>query len=77
MASLHSCNQEVKPSPEDQRKSKTLHECQVINFSPLEVGQRDKLRPEPGSELKDFRIYEDDDDRTIHIKADQEPRDKA
>ena len=49
----------------------------MIDSSLLEVGQCDVRRPEPESELKDFRIHGNNDDLVIHIGADLEPNDKA
>ena len=62
MASLRGYDQEIKPDPESQRKSKTPNECQMmIDSSLLERGQHNERRPKPGSELGDFKIYGDDD----------------
>ena len=49
----------------------------MIDSSLLEMGQHDERRPEPESELEDFKIYGDDDDQVIRIGANLEPNDKA
>ena len=69
--------EEVKTDPEAPRKSKTPHECQMINSTLLEVGQHDECRLELELELKDFRIHRGDDDRTICIGTNLELSDKA
>ena len=49
----------------------------MIDSSLLKVGQCNERRPKPGSELEDFQIHGDNDDRTIRIRDDLEPSDKA
>ena len=77
MASLYGYDQEIKPDPKSQRKSKTPNECQMIDSSLLKIDQCDECKPKPRSELEDFKIYGDDDDRVIRIGVDLEPKDKA
>ena len=49
----------------------------MIYSTLLEFGQHDERRPEPRSELEDFKIYGDNDDWIVCIRADLDPSDKA
>ena len=76
IVSLDGYNSNEKINQENSRKSKTPHECQMIDSTLLEVERQDSRRPEPGSELEDYKIYGDDDSRTVRIGADLTPNNK-
>ena len=48
----------------------------MIDSTFLDADLHNERKPEPRSKLEDFRIYGDDDNRTVHIEADLEPIDK-
>ena len=50
---------------------------QMIDSTLLDVERQDSQRPEPGSELEDYKIYGSDDDRAVRIGADLSPNDKT
>ena len=49
----------------------------MIDSTLLKVERQDSRRLKPGSELEDYKIYGDDDNRAVCIGADLASNDKA
>ena len=77
MACLSNCNLEESKADWWKSNIEFLKTCQMINLTLLDVRNHDEQWLKLESELEDIRIYGDNDDWLVHIRADLNPNDKG